>query len=48
VSDLDAAWWLERSPVVGGIAYEADSVVLSAAPGLGIDGLAAESALGTS
>ena len=42
-SDLDAAWWLERSPVRGGIAYDAACVVLPAAPGLGVDGLAEQS-----
>jgi len=39
VSDLDAAWWLERSPVRGGITYDGASVVLPAGAGLGIDGL---------
>ncbi|MEU4678187.1 dipeptide epimerase [Micromonospora sp. NPDC023737] len=36
VPDLDAAWWLARSPVRGGIRYEGASVVLPDAPGLGI------------
>jgi o-succinylbenzoate synthase len=40
VSDLDAAWWLERSPVRGGITYDAACVALPASPGLGIAGLA--------
>ncbi|MDG4796662.1 dipeptide epimerase [Micromonospora sp. WMMD1082] len=35
-ADLDAAWWLARSPVVGGIRYDAASIVLPDAPGLGI------------
>lgn len=41
VSDLDAAWWLARSPVVGGIRYDGGVVLLPRQPGLGIDGLAA-------
>jgi L-alanine-DL-glutamate epimerase-like enolase superfamily enzyme len=36
VSDLDAAWWLARSPVRGGIRYEAAHVRLVDAPGLGV------------
>ena len=40
VSDLDAAWWTARSPVLGGISYDAGRVVLPDAPGLGIEGLA--------
>ncbi|MGW5673397.1 mandelate racemase/muconate lactonizing enzyme family protein, partial [Micromonospora sp. NPDC003776] len=36
VSDLDAAWWLARSPVDGGIRYDGATVVLPDAPGLGI------------
>ena len=36
VSDLDAAWWLASSPVVGGLTYEASTVVLPDAPGLGL------------
>jgi L-Ala-D/L-Glu epimerase len=39
VSDLDAAWWAETSPVVGGLVYDGGSVVLPDAPGLGIEGL---------
>jgi len=39
VDDLDAAWWLSASPVRGGIRYDAATVVLPDAPGLGIDGL---------
>jgi L-alanine-DL-glutamate epimerase-like enolase superfamily enzyme len=40
VSDLDAAWWAETSPVVGGLVYDGGSVVLPDGPGLGIEGLA--------
>jgi L-alanine-DL-glutamate epimerase-like enolase superfamily enzyme len=40
VADLDAAWWLEASPVVGGIRYDGSHVVLPGHPGLGVDGLA--------
>lgn len=39
VSDLDAAWWLAASPVVGGPRYDGATVVLADAPGLGISGL---------
>lgn len=39
VSDLDAAWWLERSPVAGGIRYDAGHVLLPGRPGLGFDRL---------
>ncbi len=41
VSDLDAAWWGARSPVVGGITYDGPTITLPDAPGLGIDGLSA-------
>jgi len=37
--DLDAAWWASSSPVVGGMRYDAATVVLPEAAGLGIDGL---------
>lgn len=37
-SDLDAAWWLARSPVEGGIGYDGASVVLPDSPGLGVTG----------
>ncbi len=40
VSDLDAAWWAERSPVTGGMQYDGATVVLPEAPGLGIEALA--------
>jgi L-alanine-DL-glutamate epimerase-like enolase superfamily enzyme len=39
VSDLDAAWWAERTPVVGGLRYDAGTVVLPDEPGLGIESL---------
>ena len=39
-SDLDAAWWIASSPVIGGLSYDAGTVVLPDAPGLGIEGLA--------
>ncbi len=39
-SDLDAAWWLSASPVVGGLVYDAGAVTLPAEPGLGVEGLA--------
>ncbi|GAA5179954.1 dipeptide epimerase [Rugosimonospora acidiphila] len=39
-SDLDAAWWLARSPVEGGIGYDGPVVVLPDAPGLGVTGIA--------
>ena len=39
VSDLDAAWWLARSPVQGGIRYDGATVVLPDAPGLGVTGV---------
>ncbi len=38
VDDLDAAWWLERSPVDGGVRYDAGAVVLDDRPGLGFAG----------
>lgn len=38
-SDLDAAWWAARSPVVGGIRYDASTITLPTAPGLGIERL---------
>ncbi len=40
VSDLDAAWWAERSPVRGGARYEGGDIVLPDTPGLGIEALA--------
>jgi len=41
VSDLDAAWWLAESAVVGGAVYEGAAVRLADAPGLGVTGLSA-------
>lgn len=38
VSDLDAAWWSTRSPVIGGITYVSNEIRLPAGPGLGISG----------
>ncbi len=38
VSDLDAAWWSTRSPVVGGITYLGNEIRLPDRPGLGISG----------
>ena len=43
-SDLDAAWWLARSPVQGGIRYDRATVVLPDAPGLGVTGIAGAAA----
>ncbi len=40
VCDLDAAWWAEHPPVVGGMTYDGPVVVLPDAPGLGIEALA--------
>jgi L-alanine-DL-glutamate epimerase-like enolase superfamily enzyme len=40
VSDLDAAWWVAKSPVVGGLSYDGGEVVLPDEPGLGIESLA--------
>jgi L-Ala-D/L-Glu epimerase len=37
--DLDAAWWLVGSPVLGGMSYDGATVVLPDAPGLGVDGV---------
>jgi L-alanine-DL-glutamate epimerase-like enolase superfamily enzyme len=36
VSDLDAAWWLESSPVHGGLSYQDGMVHLPDSPGLGV------------
>lgn len=36
VDDLDAAWWAAASPVVGGVAYDGDRLVLSTSPGSGV------------
>lgn len=39
-ADLDAAWWVSSSPVVGGMRYDGPVVVLPETPGLGIEALA--------
>ena len=39
VSDLDAAWWAQESPFVGGLSYDGAAVVLPETPGLGIEGI---------
>jgi L-alanine-DL-glutamate epimerase-like enolase superfamily enzyme len=39
VADLDAAWWLKHSPVLGGPSYDGPLLHLPAAPGLGITAL---------
>jgi L-Ala-D/L-Glu epimerase len=41
VSDLDAAWWLAKPVVEGGISYDGPIVRLPAGPGLGVTGLIA-------
>ncbi|GAA0626144.1 dipeptide epimerase [Kribbella sandramycini] len=41
VNDLDAAWWLRDSPVVGGIRYDGALIRLPFEPGLGVTGLIA-------
>ncbi|MEP6797182.1 MAG: dipeptide epimerase [Lapillicoccus sp.] len=40
VSDLDAAWWAARSPVLGGITFDGSTITLPEASGLGINGFA--------
>ena len=40
VSDLDAAWWSRRSPVLGGITYSANEISLPGTGGSGISGFA--------
>jgi L-Ala-D/L-Glu epimerase / N-acetyl-D-glutamate racemase len=40
--DLDAAWWLTRSPVAGGPRYDGDRILLPDLPGQGITGLVAD------
>ncbi len=39
VNDLDAAWWLKESPVLGGIRYEGSTIHLPTGAGLGVTGL---------
>jgi o-succinylbenzoate synthase len=36
VNDLDAAWWAASSPVVGGLMYDGDRVLLPTSPGSGV------------
>ena len=36
-SDLDAAWWLSSSPVVGGLTYDGGTITLPDVPGLGVE-----------
>jgi L-alanine-DL-glutamate epimerase-like enolase superfamily enzyme len=36
VADLDAAWWAADAVVDGGIGYEAGTLVLPSASGLGV------------
>jgi L-alanine-DL-glutamate epimerase-like enolase superfamily enzyme len=43
VSDLDAAWWLAATPVLGGMSYDGAFVQLADAPGLGVTGLVEKS-----
>jgi o-succinylbenzoate synthase len=42
VSDLDAAWWSRRSPVLGGIAYSGNEISLPDGGGFGISGFVPE------
>ncbi len=42
VHDLDAAFWLQRSPVIGGVVPSGDVLLLEADAGLGISALAAD------
>lgn len=39
VNDLDAAWWLEEPPMLGGIRYEGSTIHLPSGAGLGVTGL---------
>jgi len=41
VNDLDAAWWAARSPVVGGVRYDGERLVLPDQPGSGIEAVQA-------
>jgi L-alanine-DL-glutamate epimerase-like enolase superfamily enzyme len=36
VDDLDAAWWAAASPVVGGVEYDGDRLILSSSVGSGV------------
>jgi L-alanine-DL-glutamate epimerase-like enolase superfamily enzyme len=42
VHDLDAALWLRRSPVIGGVRYVADVIELGDSAGIGVEGIAAD------
>lgn len=42
VHDLDAALWLRRAPVIGGIHYDGELITLSSGAGLGITGFASD------
>ncbi len=37
--DLDAAWWLTKSPITGGIHYKGATIILPDTPGLGVGNL---------
>jgi o-succinylbenzoate synthase len=39
VNDLDAAWWLKESPVLGGVRYDGPVIHLPTGAGLGVTGL---------
>jgi len=39
VSDLDAAWWLAKTPVIGGMTYNHAAIDLHDGPGLGVTGI---------
>ena len=41
VPDLDAAWWLAKPVVEGGISYDGPVLRLPDGPGLGVTGLIA-------
>jgi len=42
VHDLDAAAWLKRSPVSGGIRYDGEQILLPAGAGIGVERIAAD------
>lgn len=42
VHDLDAAIWLQRSPVIGGIRYDGDEILLPESAGIGVEGITAD------
>lgn len=37
--DLDAAWWLTKSPITGGMHYKGATIILPDTPGLGVGNL---------